>query len=117
MDMKVPESMSPMEIIAARKTEILSKLKNGEVEPAFQLGGNAYTMNEWEQLLKRIDLSTQEEEMEEEEVMDPYTDVAPAETDSSEDELASIYERMLAVNNGVKQTLRILDTWVGASAS
>ncbi len=117
MDMRVPEAISPMEVIAERKAEILRKLKNGDVEPAFMLGGNAYTMNEWEQLLERIDKSTENEGMEDDEVMDPYVTITVTETENKDAELESIYERMMAVSTGVQQTLNLLNKWVGASAS
>ena len=62
-------------------------------------------------------IETKKEGLEERGVMDPYTELSIEETKAQEAELASIYERMVAVNDGVKRTLLILDQWVGASAS
>ena len=62
-------------------------------------------------------VTKQKEGLEERGVMDPYTELSIEETKAQEAELASIYERMVAVNDGVKKTLLILDQCVGASAS
>lgn len=44
-----------MEALRKRKEEILQKVKNGETEPSFQLGAQAFTVKQWNKLMKRID--------------------------------------------------------------
>ena len=57
--------------IRDRKNEIVEKLKNGETEESFAIGGASFTNSEWEKLLKKVDKNIeavkkqQEEEKEE----------------------------------------------------
>lgn len=46
-----------LECISSRKNEIAEKLKNGETEESFAIGGKSYTNKEWDNLLKKIDTS------------------------------------------------------------
>ncbi|MCM1184175.1 MAG: hypothetical protein NC337_12455 [Roseburia sp.] len=41
--------------IQDRKNEIVEKLKNGETEERFLIGGASFTNSEWEKLLKKVD--------------------------------------------------------------
>ena len=41
--------------IRDRKEEILQKLKNGDTEETFQIGGRAYTLKEWDEMLEKFD--------------------------------------------------------------
>lgn len=41
--------------ISDKINEILTKIKNGETEPSFQIGAKSYTQKEWDKLLERFD--------------------------------------------------------------
>jgi len=47
-------------IISERKREILEKIKNGDTEESFQLGGSSFTEKEWDKLLSEVDDITEE---------------------------------------------------------
>ena len=57
--------------ISSRKQEIADKIKNGETEQKFAIGGSSFSNSEWERLLKKVDTNLeavkeqQEEEKEE----------------------------------------------------
>lgn len=44
-----------LDCISDKKKEIAQKLKNGETEQSFIIGGNSYTIKEWDKLLARFD--------------------------------------------------------------
>ena len=46
---------NPWQVIAARKEEIREKLRNGDTEVKYQIGGNSYTEKEWERMMKQFD--------------------------------------------------------------
>ena len=46
---------NPWQVIAARKEAIAEKLRNGDTEVKFQIGGNSYTEKEWERMMKQFD--------------------------------------------------------------
>lgn len=56
------------EFIHNKINEMAEKIKNGDTEPTFQIGGGTYTKKEWEQLLEKVDRSIDKvkEEIEEE---------------------------------------------------
>lgn len=43
------------DMIRARMDEIAEKVKNGETEQSFQIGGQSFTEKEWDKLLSKID--------------------------------------------------------------
>ena len=44
-----------MAFLREKSEEILEKLRNGETEVTYQIGGEAYTEKEWDKLLKKFD--------------------------------------------------------------
>lgn len=53
MQQKEPED--PWQVIAARKEEIREKLRNGDTEVKYQIGGSSYTEKEWERMMEQFD--------------------------------------------------------------
>ena len=53
-------NMDYQRIISERKNEIYEKLKNGDTEQSFQIGGNSFTEKEWDKLLAEVDDITEE---------------------------------------------------------
>ena len=53
-------NMDYQRIISERKNEIYEKLKNGDTEQSFQIGGNSFTEKEWDKLLSEVDDITEE---------------------------------------------------------
>ena len=47
-------------MLSERKNEIYEKLKNGDTEESFQIGGNSFTEKEWDKLLSEVDDITEE---------------------------------------------------------
>ncbi len=45
----------PWQAIAARKEEIQEKLRNGDTEVKYQIGGSSYTQKEWERMMEQFD--------------------------------------------------------------
>ena len=52
--------MDYQRIISERRNEIYEKLKNGDTEESFQIGGNSFTEKEWDKLLSEVDDITEE---------------------------------------------------------
>ena len=48
-------TVNPAEEIAKWKENIYNKMKNGETEESFQIGGQSFSMKEWEKLLDSFD--------------------------------------------------------------
>ncbi len=44
-----------MTFLREKSEEILEKLRNGETEISYQIGGESYTEKEWDKLLKKFD--------------------------------------------------------------
>lgn len=44
-----------MAFLREKSEEILEKLRNGETEVSYQIGGASYTEKEWDKLLKKFD--------------------------------------------------------------
>ena len=44
-----------MAFLREKSEEILEKLRNGETEISYQIGGESYTEKEWDKLLKKFD--------------------------------------------------------------
>lgn len=66
-------TVNPAEEIAKWKENIYNKMKNGEIEESFQIGGQSFSMKEWDKLLDSFDKAEealQEAIEEEEEVKD-----------------------------------------------
>ena len=53
-------NMDYQRIISERKNEIYEKLKSGDTEQSFQIGGNSFTEKEWDKLLSEVDDITEE---------------------------------------------------------
>lgn len=52
------ENMSRQELLGCienKKNEMAQKIKNGEIEESFAIGGASYTNKEWDRLIKRVD--------------------------------------------------------------
>jgi len=47
-------------------SEMQTKLKNGETEPSFQIGGRFFTEKEWENLMHKVDKALEEASKKEE---------------------------------------------------
>lgn len=52
---KNTEDMTPREQILAHMEEMAKKVKEGKVEPSFQIGGQTFTIKEWDKLLADFD--------------------------------------------------------------
>ena len=48
-------NMDYQRIISERRNEIYEKLKNGDTEESFQIGGSSFTEKEWDKLLSEVD--------------------------------------------------------------
>ncbi len=46
-----------MQEIGNRKNELYEKVKKGELEESFQIGGQSFTLKEWNKLLESFDLA------------------------------------------------------------
>ena len=53
-------TMDYQRIISERRNEIYEKLKNGDTEESFQIGGSSFTEKEWDKLLSEVDDITEE---------------------------------------------------------
>ena len=49
------ENIDYQKLIGERKREIYEKLKNGDTEQSFQIGGNSFTEKEWDKLIDEVD--------------------------------------------------------------
>ena len=54
------ENSDCQKIFSERKSEIYEKLKNGDTEESFQIGGSTFTEKEWDKLLSEVDDITEE---------------------------------------------------------
>ena len=54
------ENTDYQKILSERKNEIYEKVKNGDTEESFQLGGSSFTEKEWDKLLAEVDDITEE---------------------------------------------------------
>lgn len=54
------ENTDYQKILSERKNEIYEKVKNGDTEESFQIGGNSFTEKEWDKLLAEVDDITEE---------------------------------------------------------
>ena len=54
------ENTDYQKILSERKSEIYEKLKNGETEESFQIGGSSFTEKEWDKQLSEVDDITEE---------------------------------------------------------
>lgn len=54
------ENTDYQRIISERRNEIYEKLKNGDIEESFQIGGSSFTEKEWDKLLSEVDDITEE---------------------------------------------------------
>jgi hypothetical protein len=61
-----------MSCLSDRKNEIIDKLKNGDTEQSFQIGGASYTQTEWDKLLSKVDANIDEIKEEQEEEKEEY---------------------------------------------
>lgn len=55
-----PETNDYWKIINDRKNEIYEKVKNGDTEETYQIGGSSFTEKEWDKLLSEVDDITEE---------------------------------------------------------
>ncbi len=53
-------NMDYQRIMSERRNEIYEKLKNGDTEESFQIGGSSFTEKEWDKLLSEVDDITEE---------------------------------------------------------
>lgn len=61
------DSSDFMAALQSKKAEIVEKIKNGDTEESFQIGGKSYTDKEWKKLVKRFDKNIDEIKEEQEE--------------------------------------------------
>ena len=54
------ENTDYQKIFSERKNEIYEKVKNGDTEESFQIGGSSFTEKEWDKLLSEVDDITEE---------------------------------------------------------
>ena len=54
------ENIDYQKILSERKNEIYEKVKNGDTEESFQIGGSSFTEKEWDKLLAEVDDITEE---------------------------------------------------------
>lgn len=54
------ENTDYQKILSERKNEIYEKVKNGDTEESFQIGGSSFTEKEWDKLLSEVDDITEE---------------------------------------------------------
>ena len=54
------ENTDYQKILSERKNEIYEKVKNGDTEESFQIGGSSFTEKEWDKLLAEVDNITEE---------------------------------------------------------
>ena len=54
------ENTDYQKILSERKSESYEKLKNGDTEESFQIGGSSFTEKEWDKLLSKVDDITEE---------------------------------------------------------
>ena len=54
------ENTDYQKILSERRNEIYEKLKNGDTEESFQIGGSSFTEKEWDKLLSEVDDITEE---------------------------------------------------------
>ena len=54
------ENTDYQKILSERKNEIYEKVKNGDTEESFQIGGSSFTEKEWDKLLAEVDDITEE---------------------------------------------------------
>lgn len=54
------ESTDVQKLLSEKKNEIYEKLKNGDTEESFQIGGSTFTEKEWDKLLGEVDDITEE---------------------------------------------------------
>ena len=83
-------NMDYQRIISERRNEIYEKLKNGDTEESFQIGGSSFTEKEWDKLLSEVDDITEEmREAMREEHQKRFTETVeektPNQTDSVDD--------------------------------
>jgi len=71
-------------VLGEKKEELWNKIISGDTEPAYQIGGQAFSEKEWERLLRRIDeeIETDKEEgTEENSSVEPYAALTAEITD------------------------------------
>lgn len=66
------DSVDYKELIQAKIEELTEKVKNGDTEPAYQIGGQAFTEEDWDKFLGRFDKLQEKirKEMEEQKAKD-----------------------------------------------
>ena len=52
---KADKTSECMEFLREKSEEILEKLRNGETEVSYPIGGESYTEKEWDKLLQKFD--------------------------------------------------------------
>lgn len=94
----VAEQPDARDILRDKIEELSGKVKNGETEQSFQLGGKSYTQDEWDKMLAKVDrvieqirTENREEQEEKEKIAEAKaagTHVEPAITD---DQIAELF--------------------------
>lgn len=57
---KKEKDKSSLQLFHEKIEEMSEAIRNGETEPTFQIGGESYTIKEWDKLLKSFDDSEEE---------------------------------------------------------
>lgn len=68
----VEDSIDYRELIQAKIEELTEKVKNGDTEPSYQIGGQSFTEEDWDKFLGRFDKLQEKirQEMEEQKAKD-----------------------------------------------
>lgn len=94
MDISQIAGMSRQELMACisdKKNEIAEKIKNGETEPSFIIGGASYTAKEWDRLLAKVDKNNERVQKEQEERKEALEKEALEKRGLSKDRQDSLY--------------------------
>lgn len=92
-DSFVNGTMDYQRIISERRNEIYEKLKNGDTEESFQIGGSSFTEKEWDKLLAELDDITEERrEAMREEHEKRYAETVKETTSNSTDIVSKLFE-------------------------
>lgn len=94
------------DIVAKKREEYLEKIKKGETEPSFQIGGSKFTLTEWNKLMDKIDknIETVKEELEEEE-KEAEEEKIDTEAEKAEIEKAETEAEQIQLQNTRKEEL------------
>lgn len=76
-------------LLEEKRSELWTKIMNGETQATYQIGGQSFTEKEWERLLKRVDTEIETEDREdgsgeEKSSVDPFANLVAEITDKEQ---------------------------------